>query len=518
MEVLQYFQKALISLGIVALIALFWRLYNALVIQPGKLRSIMRKQGITGPPPTLLFGNILEIKKAWSGTANAPPIFGVPNKHDCATTIFPFFQNWLKKYGDMFMLSMGNTQVLVVTRQEIVKEMTTCTSPNFGKPSYQAKEHSAFLGDSIFTSNGTQWAHQRKVIAPELFMDKVKGMTKLIQESAMTIVNSWNKVIEEKGGIADIKVDPYMRRMSGDVISKACFGSSYNKGEDLFSKLTSLEEATSKKFLAIGIPGMRHLPTKSNRKAWALAKEIKELILNVVKERTKAGYEKDLLQMVMETARNEEFIRSHEELDRFIVDNCKTIYFAGYESTAISAAWCLMLLAANPEWQERVRSEVVDTCRGRVPDAESIRTMKSLTMVINESLRLYPPATIMSREVFEDMKFGDIVIPKGVNVWAFVLTLHTDPEIWGNDSYEFNPQRFADGVAKACKYPQAYMPFGMGPRICLGQHLATVELKILIALIILRFSFTLSPTYIHSPVLRYIIVPKHGVNLCFKKL
>lgn len=141
-----------------------------------------------------------------------------------------------------------------------------------------------------------------------------------------------------------------------------------------------------------------------------------------------------------------------------------------------------------------------------------------LTMVINESLRLYPPATIMSREVFEDMKFGDIVIPKGVNVWAFVLTLHTDPQLWGEDSYEFNPQRFADGVAGACKYPQAYMPFGMGPRVCLGQNLAMVELKILVALVVSRFSFTLSPTYLHSPVLRYIIVPEHGVNLHFKKL
>ncbi|CAI9103160.1 OLC1v1001606C1 [Oldenlandia corymbosa var. corymbosa] len=194
----------------------------------------------------------------------------------------------------------------------------------------------------------------------------------------------------------------------------------------------------------------RHLPTKSNGKTWALAREIKELILNVVNERTDAAYEKDLLQMVMETVRNEEFIRSHEELDRFIVDNCKTIYFAEYESTAICATSCLMLLAANPEWQERVRSEVLDACSGQVPDVESIGTIKLLTMVINESLRLYPPATIVSREVFKDMKFGDNVITKGVNVWAFVLTLHTNPEIWGNDSYEFNPQRFAAGVAKAC--------------------------------------------------------------------
>ncbi|CAI9103161.1 OLC1v1001607C1 [Oldenlandia corymbosa var. corymbosa] len=195
----------------VSLMALLWRLHNALVIQPGKLRSIMRKQGIRGPPPTPLFGNISEIKKAWSAPANAPPFFDVPNKHDCATT------------------SISCYEACLYYLWEIHK---------------------------IFTSNGTQWAHQRKVISLELFVDKVKGMTKLIQESAMTIVNSWNKVIEEKGGMADIKVDPYIRRMSGDVISKTCFGSSYNKGEDIFSKLTSLEDL-SKKTLHLRKPLLR---------------------------------------------------------------------------------------------------------------------------------------------------------------------------------------------------------------------------------------------------------------------
>lgn len=103
------------------------------------------------------------------------------------------------------------------------------------------------------------------------------------------------------------------------------------------------------------------------------------MILQVVNERTEAGHEKDLLQMVMEAARRDQL--SQDALDRFIVDNCKTVYFAGYESTAILAAWCLMLLAANPQWQERVRAEVLDACKGRVPDAESIRNMKTVILL-----------------------------------------------------------------------------------------------------------------------------------------
>lgn len=141
-----------------------------------------------------------------------------------------------------------------------------------------------------------------------------------------------------------------------------------------------------------------------------------------------------------------------------------------------------------------------------------------LTMVINESLRLYSPVPVVSREALTDMKFGDLKVPEGVNVWTMVLTLHTDPEIWGPDSYSFNPGRFANGITGACKLPHLYMPFGVGPRVCLGQNLALVELKILIAQLLSNFSFTLSPNYIHSPALRLVIEPEHGVDLSVTKL
>ncbi|KAG2669767.1 hypothetical protein I3843_14G048900 [Carya illinoinensis] len=518
MEVLQFDPaKIFVSLALLGFTGLLVRLYNALVVKPERLRSALRKQGITGPPPTLLLGNIREIKKARSSTSvKVAPAGESPVSHNCASLLFPFFEQWRKTYGNVFVFSLGNTQILFINKADIVREITTCTSLDLGKPSYQQKERGVLLGQGILTSNGAIWAHQRKVLAPELYMEKVKGMMNLITESTITLLNSWTSRIETEGGTADIHIDEYLRSFSGDVISRACFGSNYAQGEKIFLKLRVLQEALSKKILYTGIPGMRYLPTKSNRESWELEKEVRSLILQVVKEREKASHEKDLLQMVLEGAKNSDL--SKESTERFIVDNCKNIYLAGYETTAVSATWCLMLLASNQEWQDRVRAEVLDICRGGNPDADMLRKMKQLTMVIHESLRLYPPVPVVSREALKDMKFGDIDIPKGVNLWTLVLTSHTDPEIWGPDAYKFNPERFANGITGACSLPHLYMPFGVGPRVCLGQNLAMVELKILIALLVSNFSFSLSPKYSHTPALGLVIEPEHGVDLLVQKL
>ncbi|KAK2982103.1 hypothetical protein RJ640_011714 [Escallonia rubra] len=368
------------------------------------------------------------------------------------------------------MFALGTTQTLSVTEPNLVREMTTCTSLDFGRPLSGTKELRALLGQGILNSNGAHWAHQRKIIAPELFVDKVKG------------------------GIADIKIDEHMRSFAGDVVSRACFGSNFSRNKEIFSKLRALEEVTSKAVLSAKVPGMGLLPTKSNRARRAFEKEVRALILKVVKERNEFGYENDLLQTLLDGAKNANL--SQDSIQQFVVDNCKNIYQAG-GATGVLATWCLMLLASNQEWQDRVRAEALHVCKGQIPNVDMVLKMK---------------------QALEDMKFGGITVPKGVNVWTLVTTLHTDPEIWGPDAFKFNPERFANGVSGACKQPYLYMPFGIGPRVCLGQSLAQAELKILISLIVAKFSFSLSPKYVHKPSFNTVIEPGNGVDLLVKKL
>lgn len=140
-------------------------------------------------------------------------------------------------------------------------------------------------------------------------------------------------------------------------------------------------------------------------------------------------------------------------------------------------------------------------------------------MVIQETMRLYSITPLILRETLqEDIKFGDIWFPGGVELMIPVAALHHDPYIWGPDAGEFNPERFANGASKACKFPYLYMPFGFGPRVCLGLNFAMAELKVILSLMLGKFSFTLSPNYRHSVVYGIVSEPEFGVDLIVRKV
>ncbi|KAM1125003.1 hypothetical protein PS2_040092 [Malus domestica] len=235
------------------------------------------------------------------------------------------------------------------------------------------------------------------------------------------------------------------------------------------------------------------------------------MILKLVKQRVEASNEKDLLQMILEGAKSS---ADYNDLshNKFIVDNCKTLFFAGHETIASTASWSFMLLAAHPDWQARVHDEVLEICGDKPVNNEMLRKMK-LKMVIQEVLRLCAPAVFVTREALETVTLKNIVIPKGVQLQIQVPFLHQNPDLWGPNAHKFNPERFANGIMAACQSPQAYMPFGNGPRISVGRHWAMTELKVMLALILSKFSFSLSPTYRHSPVYTMVVEPEHGIIL-----
>ncbi|XP_039006201.1 11-oxo-beta-amyrin 30-oxidase-like isoform X2 [Hibiscus syriacus] len=258
-----------------------------------------------------------------------------------------------------------------------------------------------------------------------------------------------------------------------------------------------------------------------------MEKEIKDSLRELVKKReaaVKAGevINDDLLGILVES--NFKEIQEHGDHKNMgmsfedVVDECKLFYLAGQETTSVLLVWTMFLLARYPNWQTKEREEVLQVFGDGKSDPDGPSHLKVVTMILNEVLGLYPPIVLLARSLSKDMKLGKLSLPAGVVASIPTFLIHHDPEIWGEDALEFRPERFAEGVSKASKSQGTFLPFGGGPRICIGQNFALMEAKMAIVMILRRFWFELSPSYAHSPIAVITLRPQHGAHMILHKL
>ncbi|XP_059069036.1 cytochrome P450 CYP72A616-like isoform X2 [Cryptomeria japonica] len=352
-----------------------------------------------------------------------------------------------------------------------------------------------------------------------------RGMIPTIVRSGANMLDGWSKLI--LSGASEIDVQKEFNDLTADVISRTAFGSSLTEGKHIFEMQNKQMILVVDSFHSVYIPGFRFLPTAKNRQRWNVEKEIRRSFRQIIdgRERTaiteKSGrYGADLLGFMMSESKEQGRVnvKSNGSLStEEIIDELKTFYFAGHESTSVLLQWSIILLGIHQDWQERGRREVMEVCaKNNYPDADSLSRLKTVGMIINEVLRLYPPAAHILRMAHEPMKLGRLSIPAGTQLEIPILAIHHDPALWADDANDFNPGRFNEGIAKAAKHPMAFMPFSAGPTICVGQNFALLEAKLVLAMILQKFSFVTSPSYTHAPSLLPNLKPEYGAQLIFR--
>lgn len=344
-------------------------------------------------------------------------------------------------------------------------------------------------------------------------MERVKSWVPAIALSASAMLEKWGT---QGGGSSEfeIEVNKEFHTFTADVISQVAFGSSYKEGKRIFQLQEEQMHLVSLAIRTVYLPGFRFIPTKKNRKRWSLDKEIQKSLQKLIQANwNECENSKNLLGLMISANKNDGTEKMEIEE---IIDECKAFYFAGKETTANLLTWVILLLAFHQDWQKKVRDEVNCVCGSHIyPDADDLVNLKLVNMVLKETLRLYPPAVALNRLTTKDTKLGTLDIPAGTHIYMPVIAIHHDAEVWGADANEFNPLRFAEGKGH---HLGSFIPFGLGATTCVGQNLALVEAKVALAMILQRFEFVVSPSYVHAPMLLLTLQPQYGSPILFRKI
>jgi cytochrome P450 len=419
-----------------------------------------------------------------------------------------------------------------VTDPNLVKEIFSKPS-EYSKLDVQIITSKEMVGQfSVATVNGEEWVLHRQLLDPAFHSESIKGMFGTMVRCTSSLLRTWEQKIQTGKGLVELEVSNEMRIISGDIIAHTAFNTNYEMAKQVFAKIDNLVLTMSNAFSnpLFWIPGYRLLPTATNQKIaklkFEIDKALKQLVQGrqVVMRKGEVPFEEDLLGlMLLAFHKNGEkdMNKSKHALSlQAIADECKTFFLAGSETVALTLTWTLLLLAEYPEWQECARAEILEVCGHNINnlDAFMLTKMKMVGMIVNEVHRLFTIVPSLQRTATKDMQLGEIFVPKGLVLETSVLQIHRDPKLWGSDALEFNPNRFVDGVAKACQHPQAFLPYSSGPRYCIGQNFANMELKVVLAMVLSQFQLSVSPDYKHHPLFMVAQRPFYGVQLIITSL
>ncbi|KAJ4952567.1 hypothetical protein NE237_029399 [Protea cynaroides] len=505
---------------------LLLKLMSFLWWRPRRIEKHFAKQGIKGPPYRFFIGNVKELKGLMLKASSHP----MPLSHNIVPRVLSFYHHWKKIYGATFLVWFGPTARVTVSDPDLIREIFAFNSKFYEKndahPLIKQLE-----GDGLLSLKGAKWAHHRKIIHPTFYMENLKLLIPVMGKMVEEMLDKWS-AMSDADGETEIEVSDWFQTLTENVITRTAFGSSHEEGKDVFSLQAQQMVFVAEAFQKVFIPGYRFLPTKKNRSSWILDREIKKSLVKLIQRRRENSRDeisntpegcsnhKDLLGLMI---RAEESGSSPSTASSItmgdIVEECKTFFFAGKQTTSNLLTWTTVLLAMHPEWQHKARDEVIRVCGSRdSPSKDAIPNLKTLNMIINETLRLYPPTIATIRRPKADVELGGYKILRGTELLVPIIAVHHDPALWGHDATEFNPARFSEGVVRAANHPMAFIPFGLGARRCIGQNLAILQVKLAIAILLQRFSFRLSPNYQHAPTVLMLLYPQYGAPIIFRHL
>lgn len=407
------------------------------------------------------------------------------------------------KYGDIVSLSFPMNRVALITNPQYAKYVLLDNNKNYRKSlAYDVLK--AVLGNGLLTSEGDFWKKQRRLIQPAFHKRKLEELTGMMVREAQHTVDKF-KPLADSGKAIDIS--PEMTALTLEVISKAIFSDGVEDKAEMVGKQINMlnQYAIDKVNDPFRLPAF--IPTPFNIKERRSMKLLNDVIEDIISARRKQETKDDLLSMLIDM-RDED---TGEAMDnKQLRDEVMTIFVAGNETSSNALAWMLYLLSQNPEAEAKMIAEIDAKLDAGVElNYHNVLDFTYVRQVIDESLRLYPPAWSVGRRNYEDDEIGGYRIIKNTNVLIPIMYFHTSEKYW-NEASKFKPERFAPEVRNSIDR-FVYFPFGGGPRFCIGNNFALLEMQVILILFYRNFKFRLKEGFTPEPEPLITLRPKDGM-------
>ncbi|MCL5999799.1 MAG: cytochrome P450 [Chloroflexi bacterium] len=393
-----------------------------------------------------------------------------------------FLLNLAQTYGDIVHFRFGPAHTYLVSHPDYVHQVLVEDADQFYKTRQLKRILGPSLGNGLLINDGESWRRQRRLVQPAFHMKRIEAYGKVMVAYAQRTLAGW-----QPGQTREIHHD--MMELTLGVVAKTLFGADVSdRANHIGAAITTGLEVTNAQFSRLINPP-QWVPTHDNRRGKQALRTIDEVVMGFIRARRASGEDRgDLLSMLL-LAVDED--GTGQMSDKQARDEAMTLFIAGHETTANALTWAWYLLSQHPQAEAKLHEELASVLGGRDPAMQDLPRLPYTEAVIKETMRLYPPAWTTTRETIAPVTIGGYTIPTRRIVFISPYVSHRDARYFESPG-EFCPERWADHFEK--RLPKgAFIPFGAGPRVCIGNTFALMEARLVLATIAQHYRLALAP-------------------------
>jgi cytochrome P450 len=411
------------------------------------------------------------------------------------------FTRFARTYGDIVFARMSGERVFFINHPDYIRQVLVTDHAKYAK-SRALERARKLLGDGLLTSDGAVHQRKRRLVQPAFHRAQIAGYAETMVEYAARAADRW-----VEGAPIDISTE--MMRLTLAIVARTLFDADIESKADRVGRaLTDMLETFWLTLLPFS-DIVTALPLRSVRKSVRARSDLDALIYEMVAERRRrGGVRKDLLSMLIGSEADG---TAGGLTDREIRDEAMTLLLAGHETTANALMWTWYLLSQSPDVAAGVHEEVDRVLMGNPPTVGAVDALPCITRVVTESARLFPPVWAIGRRAKERCEIGGYDVPARSLVFMSQWTMHRDPRFYG-DPERFMPDRWTPAFRSSLP-KHAFFPFGGGPRLCIGESFAWMELVLIVATIARRWDLRLVPGHPIATQPLLTLRSKHGMRM-----